>query len=225
MKRTLVALLAVSLFAAAATAQPYYVRGDFNGWGLDNQMTDDGDDSYSATIDMSGQTAGDSFQFKLASEDWSVNGPPQNAQLRYVDGSITFHFYPNQTDDGWLPPIAWSPHRVGWDPTTGFDIMGDMNGWDEGNPLRMVDEGNGLFSYEMVVDGVKQFKFRATDDWGINIGSTFEWNANNVEYDFGTGGLYRFELDVPHGRYRVLLVPEPASLLGLGLLGLLIRRR
>lgn len=221
MRRLLVGLLALGLLASVASAQPYYVRGDFNGWGPTDEMVDDGDGSYSLSIDMSAQPLGETFQFKCATEDWSVNGPPNNAQLRYVDGDITFHFFPNIADDGWMPPTAWSPHRVGWDPTTGFEIMGTFNEWAA--PLPMTDEGGGLFALEMAVTaGTHEFKFRAPDDWGINIGSTFEYNGPNASVDFAADGMYRFELDVPNGRWHV--VPEPTALLGLVLLTLLRRR-
>lgn len=222
MKRTLVTLLALGLLAAAASAQPYYVRGAFNGWTTANPMTDDGDGTWSATIDMSAQPTGDPFQFKCATEDWTFNAPPNNAQLRYVAGNITFHFIPYPVQDDWLP--TWESPRIGWDPTTGFDVMGSMNGW--GDPYVMTDNGAGLFSADIpVTAGNYEFKFRATNDWEINIGQTFSWNDANATLAAAQDGLYRFELDLPNGRYRTFWVPEPASVLGLALLGLLIRRR
>ena len=126
MRRFIVAVVAAGLLAAAANASaPYYVRGIFGTWDPPTyQMNDDGDGSYSLTIDTSGQTAGSLFQFKCANADWSQVAPPgNNVQLRYVAGEMTFHFYPNFTDDGWMPPTAWGANRVGYNDTTGWELI------------------------------------------------------------------------------------------------------
>ncbi len=189
-------------------------------------MSDDGDGSYSLTIDTSGQTPGSTFQFKCASAEWSENAPPNNAKLRSINGGMTFHIYPNFPEDGWMPPAAWWPHRMGWNDTTGWELMGSPNGW--GSPLAtMTNTGGDLFQADILIPtaGHSEFKFRATNDWEINIGNTFAWNDNNIGLDTATDNeTWRFELDLPHGRWRTTLVPEPAAL-ALALLGLMLRRR
>jgi hypothetical protein len=224
--RGILTVLVVGLLVSPVLADTYYVRGDLNGWGLANPMTDNLDGSYSATIDVSGQTLGNTFQFKAANGDWSVTAPPNNAQLRYINGAITFYFYPNFADDGWMPPTAWGPNRMGWNATTGWDLMGSPNGWSA--PLAaLTNTGGDLFQTEIVIPtaGHSEFKFRATGDWDINIGNTFAFNDYNIGVDSASDNeTWRFELDLPHGRWRTTLVPEPASLL-LALLALALRRR
>ncbi len=227
MRRIGLAVVVAGLLVAAANAETYYVKGIFGDWGNTYPMNDDGDGSFSLTLDTSGQVAGTTFQFKCANGDWSQNAPPNNAQLRYINGGITFHFYPNFVDDGWMPPTAWSAHRIGWNDTTGWELMGSPNGW--GSPLAtMINTGGDLFSADIVIPaaGHSEFKFRATNDWEINIGNTFSFNDYNIGVDtVNANETWRFELDLPHGRWRTTLVPEPTTLAGLALLGLLIRRR
>jgi hypothetical protein len=224
--RGILTVLVVVVLVSPVLADTYYVRGDLNGWSTANPMTDNGDGSYSATIDTSGQTLGNTFQFKAANDGWSVNGPPNNAQLRYINGAITFNFFPNFVDDGWMPPAAWWPSRLGWNATTGWELMGSPNGW--GTPLAtLTNMGGDLFQADIVIPaaGHSEFKFRAAGDWDINIGNTFAWNDANIGVDTANADqTVRFQLDLPHGRWRTTLVPEPMSLL-LALLGLALRRR
>ena len=61
-------------------------------------------------------------------------------------------------------------------------------------------------------------------DWDIAIGSDFSNYGYDITWTTAADNepLY-FLLDLPNGRWNV--IPEPASLLGLALLGLFIRRR
>ncbi|MFH1419483.1 MAG: PEP-CTERM sorting domain-containing protein [Planctomycetota bacterium] len=224
MKKFVIAALAVMLLSTTAMASaPYYVRGVKGDWGTTYMMADDFDGTHSLTIDVSDQTAGDVFEFKCADENWTEFAPPNNnVHLRYTADDITFHFIPNAPADGWNP----AGHRVGWDSTTGWDVMGDFNGWAA--PYAMTDMGGGLYQVDIAVTtGAHEFKFRATDDWEINVGQTFSWNDANATMDAWADETHRFEIDVPNGRWRTSFIPEPATfaLLGFGGLVLLRRRR
>ena len=92
MRSVLFALLAVTMFAATATAQPYYARGEFNGWGLDDPMTQI--DSVLWTATVSGLDPFTLFDYKIANEDWSINAPGSNGRVQpNANGDITFLFH------------------------------------------------------------------------------------------------------------------------------------
>ncbi|NIV33272.1 MAG: hypothetical protein GWN58_28645, partial [Anaerolineae bacterium] len=103
-------LSAFALFPVP-TLPYWYVRGGFNGWGLDDPMYDDGthgdagagDGIFTAqvTIGSAGR-----YEFKVAVEDWSDGHPGSgNSWLdTTVDGeTVTITFDTNLYTDGWLP--------------------------------------------------------------------------------------------------------------------------
>ena len=103
--------LVAALLPAAAQAPVWYVRGDFNGWGLGDPMLDDGtagdavagDGIYGAQVAIG--TAG-RYGFKVAYEDWSVSHPGSgNSWLQTSsDGeTVTVTLDTNTVADGWLP--------------------------------------------------------------------------------------------------------------------------
>lgn len=226
--RRLVLVLAVGLLASAALGQDMYARGDFNGWTTNNAMVDMGDGTFTAVIDVSGQTGGNRYEFKVANSDWSINYPGSNVYATYPASptNLTIFYEPAPTDlaDGWMPQA----NRVGYGPGGNpWELVGDFTDWGN-NPIMMTDMGNDFWTADALIPtaGDHQFKFRGSADWEISIGSDFGRWAGNASFNAaGDNTLYRFELDLSHGRYRAYYVPEPAALLGLALLGMLIRRR
>jgi len=223
--KKLVAMVVVAALASTALAQQtWYARGGFNGWGLDNPLTWQSGDYYTGTI--SGLNAGDAFEYKIALEDWSAYAPGSNGKVMAdANGEINFHFWDNETwSDGWEPSAK---RRVGYDDPGMFawEVIGSMTGWSSG--ILMSDMGNGLWSVDVALDaGTYDWKFRKENDWDISIGDDFgNAAANNSLTVANDGDIYRFELDLPNGRWRTTLVPEPASLTLLALAGLLVARR
>ena len=229
-----VGVLALSMLAGAAMAQPYYLRGDFNGWGTTTPMTDMGGGMYQATA--GGLTAGAEFQAKAAVSDWSFAGPSAQGSggafgnnLRQkvgASGSMTVNFFPALSwSDGWFPN---NTNRVGFvdESQNAWAIMGSFNGWS-GEVASMVDLGSGLYKATVAAaPGSYDFKFRPDGNWDRAVGATFEFNGANA---FGTvnpgdTGLELF-LDIPNGRWNAVSVPTPGALALVGLGGLVATRR
>lgn len=230
MKRFVAATTLAAAFCAAALADPppppYFVRGEFNGWtNSTDPMIDMGGGMWSYTV--TGLTPGQGYEFKATVDDWSFNAPGSNA--RYVGdgfGELRVNFFPNDVwADGWEPS---NKPRLGWEDADLFDweLAGEMNGWSGGPAWYLNDMGNGLHRGDFfLAAGTYQFKFRKQGDWGFSIGDDFGNAAANNSITLGADSLVRFEIDLPGGRWRAFVVPEPASLLLIGLGGVLALRR
>lgn len=217
--------LAVGVTGAMAQFQ-YYLRGEFNGWGLDNPMTDMGGGHYQAT--RSGLTPGSLYNFKVANEDWSQNAPGSDCRTAAdAAGNLTVHMYNNfPFADGWNPDGWW---RIGYDDPMQFawEIMGSFNGWSA-PVLSLADMGSGRHAGLLNPGaGTYQWKFRKAGDWGVSIGDNFGNSAGDNEVTVAAGEQVYFELDLPNGRWRTTIVPEPGTLgvLALGAVALLRRKR
>lgn len=224
--RMLLAAAVVAGVVSAAGAQPYYVRGDFNGWGLDHQMNDMGGDHYMLTID--GLTAGGMSEYKVAVEDWSMSAPGSNGKFMANDmGAVTVHLYATDSHgDGWSPDGWW---RVGLDDSGLFDweIAGSMNGWAGGADWFLDDLGGGQHRLTKTFDvgGTYEWKFRMQGSWDISIGNDFGNAAGNNSLTVADGETVAFLLDLPGGRWTVIPTPGALSLLGLAGLAAMRRRR
>jgi hypothetical protein len=212
--------LALAGVCSAAFAQHmFYVRGEFNSWGLDNPMTHVSGDHYQALV--TGLTPGGKYWFKAANADWSIEAPaapagqgPFNVRgVADASGNLLVNFFNNPAPgDGWLP----NQRRIGYlGENHGWELAGDFNGW---NPQAMTSLGGGLYQLDLnLAQGSYDFKFRRTGDWEINIGQFFATDGPNANVDVTWNLPTRFLLDMPGGRYQAQAVPEPASMLALGL--------
>ncbi|MBS1723145.1 MAG: PEP-CTERM sorting domain-containing protein [Armatimonadetes bacterium] len=219
--------LTCTVVATQAAFAQYVVRGEFNGWGNNGDlvMNDMGGGLWSATA--TGLTPGQGYEFKCTTTDWAFNGPNSNARtVANAAGEITFNFMPNTSwADGWQPA---NDKRVGWADSGlfGWELMGTVNNWG-GAFLSLTNMGNGLYQGDMLVAaGDYEFKFRRENDWGYSVGSDFGNSASNATFSSDGVNTTRFQLDLPNGRWRTEVVPEPVSMIALGAsLAALARRR
>lgn len=230
-----VGVLALSMLAGAAMAQPYYLRGPFNGWsGTGTELIDQGGGMFSATV--GGLTSGNEFEVKATVDNWSFSGPSAQGSngafgnnLRQkvgASGSMTINFFPALSwSDGWFPD---NTNRVGYvdEGQNVWAIMGSFNGWS-GELATMSSLGGGLYKATVAAaPGSYEFKFRPDGNWDRAVGATFETNGANAfgTIDAGDNALELY-LDIPNGRWQAVSVPTPGALALMGLGGLVATRR
>lgn len=179
MKKILVAVICV--LATSVMAQPYYARGDFNGYSTGNQMTESSG-VYSVLVgSMTSATFG---QWKAAVSDWSFS-KPDTGNSWYNPGagtSLTFTFIPGAAGDGWLPDT----NRVYITPAfvaASYTAVGDFNGWnqadaanhmkDDGTEAGDTSAGDGIYVINKVIAaaGTYGYKVALNDSWAQQIGS------------------------------------------------------
>jgi len=199
----------------------------------DQPLVDLGGGQYE--LNMTGLTAQTDYEFKVVRSDLSASVPGSNMKVRAnASGEINLNFYEltsGSWGDGWSPA---NTHRVGYEDHGEFDwqLTGSFIGWTGNDAFNLTDQSNGLhtgaFSF---ATGTHQFKIRQYNDWNTSIGDDFGNSANNNSFTVNsTSEIWRFELDLPNGRWRVYLetvgagagaVPEPGSL-AMALVGLLV---
>jgi glycosidase len=199
----------------------WYVRGDFNGWGLSDPLYDDGahgdvaagDGIYTALVSIS--VAG-RYEFKVASGDWSVSYPPSgNSWLdtTAADEVVTITLDTNTYGDGWEP--ATNVIGVSTEPGT-WTAVGDWQGWNPANPATAMTPlgGGGQYqlTYAVASPGTYQFKAVKTATWdavGLDGRSV---NANTVTFETTVADQnVTFSADALAGRVRVEVEPVPPT--------------
>jgi len=227
MKQIGLGIVALCAFAGLAQAQPYYARGEFNGWSNDTTpMVDMGGGMWQSTI--TGLVAGQKYQHKATVNDWSFNAPQTGDNAYAVAngaGELTINFFPNTSwADGYMPA---SEARIGYiDPGQhGWEVMGAFNGWS--TPFVMNSLGNGVYQVDVAAGvGAYEFKFRKAGDWDISVGDSFGRFSSNADATVNAGdNAVRLTLDLPNGRWQATSIPAPGAMALLGLGGLVAARR
>lgn len=231
MKR-IVTLIIILLFAFTTQilfAQPWYARGDFNGWsGTAEELVDDGtmgdvtpgDGIFSRLIVI--PTTG-RYEFKVTVDDWSTNYPASNSWLfTIIDNQEVLITYDSNTQgDGWLPDV--NIVNVNDQPTADFVAVGDHNGWNNAGSELLHDDGldgdwqagDGVYAYHAVIAAAGSYNWKAVifgswDAWGADNRAT---NADNVAYSTGTANEdVFFYLDLNTGRVFTSSDPLPVEL-------------
>lgn len=225
--KTVVFGVALCALAGLAHAQPYYVRGEFNGWSNNTTpMADMGGGMWQSTV--TGLTPGQKYQHKATVDDWSYNAPQTGDNAYAVGnaaGALTINFFPNNSwSDGWMPSAE---PRAGYvDPGMhGWEIMGAFNGWT--TPTLMNNLGGGVYQVVMpAAPGAYEFKFRKEGDWDISVGDSFGRFSSNADAVVNAGdNAVQLTHDLPNGRWQALSVPTPGALALVGLGGLAAARR
>jgi hypothetical protein len=214
----------LSLVAAPALAG-YFVAGSFNGWnpsGLAMTETPPGSGIFTAAV----TGAGAREEFKITQGDWNWSWPNSgNSWFKTNDGTVTITYDTNTYADGWVN----TTQRIGVDKDPGtWTAVGDWQGWSNGNPLTaMLAQGGGIYKYEQdIAPGSYQYKAVNTGSWDAIGADARSVNADTLSFTTTSGNEHvLFWVNALNGTIKADVVPEPASLLGLTLLGLLLRRR
>ncbi len=229
MKTKTVIATVIMLAAGTATAQPYVIRGEFNGWGAggDIPMFENPPASGRWTGVVTGLNPGQLYEFKATTTDWSFNAPGSNARTAAdAAGQIIVHFFPSTSwSDGWNPANV---QRLGYDDPAqfGWELMGSINGWS--SPFGTMTLSGGVYTAQVSVPaGSYEFKFRKQGDWGVSIGADFGNAAPNATFTTSGANPVQFDLDLANGRWRAFEIPAPGvlALMGLGALAAARRRR
>lgn len=219
----LLLLCVMSVAARADFATTPHVAGDFNGWDPGaNPMTDLGGGIYSLTI--SGLLSGQRQEFKITQGDWDSNYPgPNSWYYADGDGNITITFNTNNVSDGWLP----AQYRLGLSADTGsWTVAGSFQGWDNtaGN---MTPLGGGLYSFSQALTaGEYWFKAVVTGSWDSIGANDRSVNTGDLYVNLASDAILNVYVDNLAGAIKYEVIPEPATLMLLGLGSLLgIRRK
>lgn len=218
--------LVLSLLPSLAHADPFYLRGSFNGYNTSLQMTDLGGGVYEATA--TGLTAGAKYNFLAANSDYSIQSgaPFQDVAARANSaGEITARFYSTAPSDGWRPNLL----RLGLTNLDySYELMGDINSFS--SPLLSLVNNGGVLegTLSLAASSNYQFVFRQIGDWNVTIKENFGDSGPNIAFTSGAAGDYLVQLDLAKGRYNFSAVPEPSGLFALStiaLAGLGFRKR
>lgn len=166
--------------------------GDYQGWDAANDSTviysRNSDNQYEGYLYFSGAAE---FKFDV-NGDWSLNYGDNDADgtLEQEGANIAVAeagYYKINVD---LDAMTYTMEKTDW------GVIGDAtaDGWDSDQNM-FVDE-NGILTAELSL-GVGGFKFRANDDWPINLGDTgadgiLEYEGDNISIE--EAGKYKVQL-------------------------------
>ncbi|KUM51954.1 pullulanase-type alpha-1,6-glucosidase [Rheinheimera sp. EpRS3] len=231
--------LAADATTGAPDIPPYeattiYVRGGMNGWGEVDAFNYEGDGIYMATIDI----AAGSYEFKLASGDWStvdfgagvdgqsvtlgqaktLNRGGANLQIT-IANTATYVFVVDATnkDAPVLTVQELPPYGVG---VTVY-LKGDMNTptWSNNDPMTYI--GSDVYSIDVTLNAIKTYEFKFADaNWAavnygaqngafvLGQGKTLESNGGNLSLDVTEVGTYRFSVNATNSEAPVMTITK-----------------
>ena len=202
-----------------------YVAGDFNGWTSNgNLMTDNLDGTFS--VSLSGIDVG-RHEFKITDGTWDWNYPGANSWL-YTDaaGDITITFNTNTVSDGW----KIEQYRIGLNTDPGsWTIAGSFQGWDNANPATaMTSLGGGIYLFsQTLAAGEYWFKpvVTGTSTWDSIAENGRSVGTDNMYLNLSSDSTVNIYVDALGGVVRTEVIPEPATMILLGIGSLFMARR
>jgi len=179
------------------------VAGDYQGWSPATApalASPNADGVYEGYVNV---PAGGTYAFKLTSQpDWGGtnygNGGPgtlstSGGDLVFPSGAGYYKINANTNNNTWsATPTTWG-------------VVGSFTQWGSGPDIPLTyDAGSGSFtSAPVVITGNENFKFRANNDWPINLGDN--GRDGSLEQDGGdmpiTAGTYTFTLYLNNAGY------------------------
>ncbi|MBQ1784510.1 MAG: pullulanase-type alpha-1,6-glucosidase [Gammaproteobacteria bacterium] len=190
-----------------------YVRGSMNGWGDNNALRYFGAGRYVEVMEL----AAGSYEFKLASVDWSTVDLGMGA-VTFGDGSFSdpangnigltiaeagrYAFVLDVSTSGkQLAVVPDLPPTYG---DTAIYLRGSLNGWGTDNPLSY--DGYGVYTADFTASaGTLEFKI-ASDDWStvdLGIGGSLTLGRAVAVVPSGGNALLTLEQD---GSYRLTII-------------------
>ena len=162
----------------------YYLRGTMNSWGTTTPLTNNGDGTYSVTVDLEAGT----YNYKVGTSDWSFGCPANDATL-VVDAAGAFTFTLNVeaytvevTGEGIGEP---DPMVIDNIYVAGDEALCGSN-WSTNDLNNQMIEVDGVYTktYLNVAAGTYYFKFAANGTWDIqwSCGVAME---SGTSYDAG----------------------------------------
>ena len=172
----------------SVTQTNWGIMGSFNGWASQVDMTYD---KNSKTFQLAKSfTNGDEFKFRGTS-DWSINYGSDNNDGTLSSGATNI---PIAIDGDYAITLDLSnPNNYTYSVNT-WGIIGDFNSW--GDDVNMTwDAVNSVFTADITVAADGGFKFRANDDWAVNLGGDINALTQGGDNIAITAGNYTITLN------------------------------
>lgn len=231
----LAAILVVGFLAVPAMASILnpHVAGSLQGWDpAASPMTETYTGSGIWVASFTGLTPNNREEFKITDGTWNNSFPGPNSWL-YTDsaGAVTISYDTNTYSDGWSP----TTERLGLSTDPGaWTAVGDWQhlvggiDWTNNDPFTsMVAQGGGIYRLQATIPaGTYSWKPVVTGSW-----DSISWDnrsVNTANWSFTTDAVNNtvvFWVNEFAGTAKFDIVPEPATLLLLGLGGLALLRR
>ncbi len=184
-------------------------------------------------LSFTGLTPGNREEYKITDGTWGNTLPlPGNSWL-YADGAgdVTITYDANTYADGWSPDFdrfGLNTDVGAWTAVGSWQSQVGGGDWDNANPFTaMAPQGGGIYMMEAVLTpGNYDWKAVATGSW-----DAISWDArsvNSANWSFTTDAVNdtaRFWVDSFTGTAKLEVVPEPTTLVLLGIGGMVLLRR
>ncbi len=150
-----------SVYSGAEVEIPetvYYLRGTMNGWGVDDPMTDNGDGTYSITMELAAGT----YEYKAAVADWSWSCPGGSNLSLTLDADDTVTFTLDLAANSLTYTLG-----SGVVVETEYFLRGTMNDWGSSDKFEKQADGTYAITLSLAA-GTYEYK-AAVADWSWSV--------------------------------------------------------